>query len=348
MAVSRGKNAAFTLVELLVVITIIGMLMGLLMPAVGMVREAMRRTQCKNNLAQLGRAAQSHLTAQGHFPTGGWGYMWLGDPDCGYSARQPGGWIYNSLPYMGFNGIHDIGKGTGTPGGIKNDPFQTSGGTYQGELKAAVVEVLYCPTRRRAIGYPSNQTSYNSPEPSTIPSLVGRTDYAGNGGSNILYGAGPNLSDNCFLNFTNCPSWSTADSVLTNPSSGCNGVFGERSEVSQIPDGQSTVLLAGEKYLNPNDYNTGADPGDNNSALQGNGPGVIRWGATSSSIAGAALPLRDAKSTVQQYSFGSAHAAGFNVVFCDGHAQLMSFSVSGITFQQLAVRNDGNPPDSSY
>ena len=48
---------------------------------------------------------------QGHFPSSGWGYVWTGDPDRGFGARQPGGWVYNSLPYMGLDMIHDIGKG---------------------------------------------------------------------------------------------------------------------------------------------------------------------------------------------------------------------------------------------
>ena len=90
----------FTLVELLVVIAIIALLMSLLFPAVQAVRESARRAQCANNVTQMAKASLGHEATQGFFPSGGWGYFWVGDPDRGFGKGQPGGWLYSCLPYM--------------------------------------------------------------------------------------------------------------------------------------------------------------------------------------------------------------------------------------------------------
>ena len=164
--------AGFTLVELLVVIAIIGVLMQMLLPAVQSARESARCLQCKNHLKNLTMAALHHESTHGFLPSGGWGSLWTGDPDLGYSKQQPGSWCYNILPYIEQGHLYQWGAGQEWD--IKIDMARSRIQTP--------LPVFNCPSRRPCVPLPFYPNEYEAPGNFLNPTLAAKTDFAANAG----------------------------------------------------------------------------------------------------------------------------------------------------------------------
>ncbi len=328
----------FTLVELLIVISIIGVLIALLMPAVKSAQESGRRAHCLNNVEQLALANLAHESAYRLLPGGGWGWGWVGDADRGSGMRQPGGWVYNILPYIDQNDLHDMGKG------LPDAQKQVQNGIRTGTPTA----ITLCPTRRRvqAFTWWTHGTGNFQWPPS---GAVGRSDYASNGGDNpVLPGAmGLWSSGNC-MNADCGPASIPTDAVLGQVKAvadtfGMTGIDYPLSTISlaSITDGLSFTYLLGEKALAPNMYLTGQSNGDNENQYIGFNSDVGRFTDTNDP------PIQDTLGNDNFNSFGSAHSSGFNMAFCDGSARPMSYAINLTVHQQLGNRKDGLPTDLS-
>jgi len=310
--VTSGRRAV-TLIELLVVIAVIGLLMAIIIPAIQSAREAARKTQCSNQLRNLALACLAHEEAHRHFPTGGWGYAWVGDPDRGFSAKQPGGWIYNVLPYLEQRDVRAVGRRL---------PVEQKHRAAS-RMMQMPVDVFACPSRRSAKPQPfGNPADLRNALP---VQRVAKSDYAINAGD-ADFGGGPGPQ-----------TLQEGDSrrYQWNDFRQANGLSYLRSMVrrSQIIDGGSNTYLLGEKYLQIDLYETGTDPGDNESPYTG--VNVDHTRGTSREIG----LFPDTLGIPNKFAFGSAHGVGFHMTMCDGSAELVDFDIDPAVHETRGSRH---------
>ena len=311
-------KSGFTLVELLVVIAVIGILVALLLPALTSAREAAQRVACLNHLRQIGLATQTHVDKFSAYPSGGWGYQWVGSPERGSGPAQPGGWIYNLLPFIGEEAIHNMGRG------LAQEDLLTA----IAERNQIPIATFTCPSRRASKAWPivGDAPHLHQPVNSGPVTQVARACYAINAGST--------MEDNPPAGPT---SLEEADSFAWQDTSRFNGVSYQKSRVRErhIKDGKSNTLLVAEKYLYRGDYENGSDKGDNESMYTGYCIDVNRFASRD------LLPLRDSVDNGDGLNrqFGGPHEV-WNAVFCDGSTRGISFEIDPLLHEGQANRND--------
>ncbi len=301
-----------TLIELLVAIAIVGILVAILIPAVGSARESARRTHCVNQVRQLALAVTLHDSAYKHLPSNGWGWLWIGEPGRGSGRQQPGGWIYQTLPFLEQSAVTQLGGG-------QVDALRK---ITLGELTATPIPGLRCPSRPSSLLCPrdSNIVWHNA---ELVP-MVTRSDYVGNAGSHFtgVQNGPETLAEGDSRRF----AWPVLKEF--------NGIFRQHVALrtADITDGLSHTYLLGEKHVSRLHYDTFGDFGYDQPAVCGDDWDLVRWTHRP--------PLPDGDDPDPE-RFGSVHPAGLQMAMADGSVHTIAYSIDSVLQERLGNRHDG-------
>lgn len=241
----RRRKAGFTLIELLVVIAIISLLVAILLPAVQQAREAARRTQCKNNLKQLGLALHNYHEAHSAFPAGYYSYGTT-DGSAPSSARldpqtwdaAPGwGWTFSLLPYI-----------EQAPLFKRMDTRQPIWNAQYADLIKTQIPGMLCPTSSGPKGAFSVQDESGAPLQIDGRAIqLGRSHYVASHGQESCWGeCGSSATGTVFTNiYTGATMTVDVDGHAGNVA---DGPFYRNSatRIGDVTDGLTNTIFLGE------------------------------------------------------------------------------------------------------
>lgn len=367
------KRSGFTLIELLVVIAIIAVLIALLLPAVQQAREAARRTQCKNNLKQLGLAFMNYESTYGRFPAGI--YLVCGTDNSapinnvgqGLKATTPNGdtnihmWAEGLLPYLDQTNLYNtisfttpMGFGSAT-GGVPG-PFSVGGGgtaTYStpqnfAALSSTILTAFICPSTPRSGGTlnylddwlsGSGMSMYIVGSPSDYVATETERGVGNSGSSNILEGDPRTWT---------CTRIADVTDGLSNTS-----IIGEAAASDKVYDNGKMICNSGNSASPAT--SRGVQGGVSRQAGAWNDwtmgcsqfhpcvPGTVAYTAGVSYNARAGEndtngQLVGANNQEGLYSF---HTGGANILMGDGTVRFLSNNTNTQTCEKIFLRDDG-------
>jgi prepilin-type N-terminal cleavage/methylation domain-containing protein len=323
----RGKTQGFTLIELLVVIAIIAILIALLLPAVQQAREAARRTQCKNNLHNIGLALHNYHDIYNMFPPGQTGTALWGD-NCPEGACANWGWAAHILPQLEQSALFTTI--------VITQPLSTSmANTAIRAEMARPVSVFRCPSDTGPVvnaeqRVPTNNPASNADCTGAGCEPIATSNYVGANDSNVL---NRDIWNGTF-------GRSQRLGAITNPT----GMLRQIS-FREILDGTSNTIAIGERAYSLRNVTHGAAVvfGSNGDTANHNKQGLVY------NHAGGAWKINDTCPDCRR-GFSSQHTGGGQFLLNDGSVIFLSENINHATdvainsvFERLIAIKDGAP-----
>ena len=301
---TTAPRRGFTLIELLVVIAIIAVLVGLLLPAVQKVRDAAARSQCQNNLKQIGLGIHNYHDTTKAFPP-----FRLAPPSNGNGYAT---WFVMILPHIEQGNAYNLWD-------LKKRYIE-----QPVEARQAQVPTYYCPSRRASPMLSTGSTDGG------FPGACG--DYASTTYHNTIDSSLPwqESATGVIVAATNTVD-ATTNTILS---------WKSRTNMSVIRDGASNTFLVGEKHILESGFggNTQRDTSIYNSNT---GSVVARLAGVGYPLAQSPTAPHVTTASTNNFQMGSPHLGICNFVFTDGSVRAVKNSADEQTLRRLSVRNDG-------